>query len=285
MLVVVLMLAATPNTCASLEKRAAQTAEPDAKLWNEMARCRVKANQLVLAVDALDAAIEATGPAAEDSDEPESIEETMRQTERALLKGKVTKPIAAAAKKLALRSLANGNYERAHRLFERSLSAKGDDYTPAEWNSVARARLETEDARGAALAFMRAEGQITDDIDLLGSALPFDDVPAEGGWQARCVAVDSVSKKKCGRQWLACFELQKTAAVLIDAKTLSKWASDPSASVERASSAWVTESRQSHQSSRVVDIDVCAGSVIEVKRASEPKRTSIIRREVKAAAP
>jgi len=133
-------LAEAPR-CTALEKRVSQAADPDARLWNEVARCRIKAGQLGSAAEALESAIGSTSPSAEDSDEPEAIEETIRQAERALLKATPSRAIAEASKSLARRSLTMGNYERAHRLFERSLEAKGaaDEYAPADWNLVALA--------------------------------------------------------------------------------------------------------------------------------------------------
>lgn len=262
------------------------------------------------AVDAVSNAIEALSPQAEDTDEPEALEETMRQLERAVVKAKPTESLAASAKELAERALTMGNYERAHRLYERALLQKAvsESLTPEEWNRVARARVETDDFRGAAQAFMRAGNKVSDDVYLLGSALPTDDVPLNGGWAKRCVPIDVTSKKRCKRQWLACFvapskqestKATEVAAVIIEAKTLRRFSRDPTTTTAAKNSAWVREwaaaaptptTRKGEllTSLKTIDIDVCTSSVIEMKSRFEDngsRATFFERREIRPLTP
>jgi len=63
---------------------------------------------------------------------------------------------------------------------------------------------------------------------------------------------------------------------------------DPTSGTQRTGPGWVTEWKRERGALRVVDVDACAGSIIEVKTAlddTRTRRTTVARRELKPAAP
>lgn len=181
----------------------------------------------------------------------------------------------------------------ARRLYELAAtrSVGRQSFTSADWNRLGALRLEASDADAALEAFLSAGAEVSADAAGLPSALP--QAPAGGKtWRDRCVPLDEGSSSKCRKRWLACFaepvptessssaSSSSSAAVLIDARSLQAWRTDPTEG-EQTGPSWLEESSTSTQTRcpvpdwpmgaldddstfvTIVRVDVCSGTAVE----------------------